>query len=162
MSQEEKTGRRDAHYSVWHRVRSIKRFVGVENAQRLAMIDVDASLYVEYDDETKEPVALIETARDVGQAFKTATVLRGLARRADIPAFVVLYKVGESMNPADPTCEDIESFRVQRLWPNRTRWHVLTPQRWSEALLRIRSNQAAKFDAEEAETINPVAAAKIA
>jgi hypothetical protein len=162
MSQDERIGLRDAHYSVWHRARSIKRYVGIENAQRLSMIDIDAALYVEYDDATKEPVALIETARDVGQAYKTATVLRCLARRADLPAFVVLYKVGDTPNPADHTVMDIESFRVRRLWPTMTKWHDLSPLRWSEALLRIRTNQTARLDAEEGDPVNQVAAAKIA
>ena len=52
---------------------------GIDSAQLLAMIDLDASLYVEYDDNSKEPLALIETAQDVGQAHKSATVTTNLA-----------------------------------------------------------------------------------
>src|SRR5688500_12286183 len=73
MSQEERFGTRDRSYSAWHRRNSTRRFVGIERAQTLAMIDLDASLYVEYDDATKEPIALIETAIDCGQEFKPAT-----------------------------------------------------------------------------------------
>lgn len=79
--QEERYGTRDRTYSAWHRRLSTRRFVGIDRAQLLAMIDLDASLYVEYDDRTKEPVALIETARDVGQEHKPVTVTRRLAVR---------------------------------------------------------------------------------
>jgi len=65
--QEERYGQRDRAYSAWHRRLSTRRFVGIDRAQLLAMIDLDAALYVDYDDRTKEPVALIETAMDVGQ-----------------------------------------------------------------------------------------------
>ena len=50
--QEEKYGTRDRAYSAWHRRKSTRRFIGIEHAQLLAMIDLDASLYVEYDDGT--------------------------------------------------------------------------------------------------------------
>lgn len=155
MSQEEKTGRRDAHYSVWHRAKSTKRFVGIENAQRLSMIDIDVALYVEYDEEGKHPIALIETARDVGQSYKTATVLRNLARLANLPCFVVLYTVGDTPNPADPSVNDIVSFRVRKLWPEpQTLWFNLTPLRWSEALLRMRTRQTDKIDRENGDPIS--------
>ena len=64
MSQEERHGTRDRSYSAWHRRQSTRRYIGIEKATLLAMIDLDASLYVEYDDGTKEPLALIETAQD--------------------------------------------------------------------------------------------------
>lgn len=43
------------------------------------MVDLDCSIFIEYDDGTKEPLALIETARDVGQPYKPATVTLALA-----------------------------------------------------------------------------------
>ena len=49
------------------------------------MIDLDASLYIEYDDGTKEPLALIETAQDIGQTYKNTTVTKKLAERAKLP-----------------------------------------------------------------------------
>lgn len=70
--QEEQYGTRDLTYSAWHRRLSTRRFVGIERAQALAMIDLDAALYIEYDQGSKHPVALIETARDVGQALPWA------------------------------------------------------------------------------------------
>jgi hypothetical protein len=147
MTQEEKYGTRDRSYSAWHRRNSTKRFVGMEDAQLLAMIDLDASLYVEYDDGTKEPLALIETARDVGQAHKTATVTLNLARRADLPCFCVLYTLSDSACPGDNRWNDISQFRVKRLHPltvaevekkTYPEWEVLSPDEWAKRLLKMR------------------------
>lgn len=148
MSQEERYNTRDRSYSAWHRRQSTRRFVGIEKAQTLAMIDLDAYVYVEYDDATKEPLALVETAMDVGQSWKTATVTKNLARKACIPAFVLLYKVSGQPNPADATFFDIESFRVKMIWPTcQTLWTTLTPQQWADALVKIRLQQCAALDA---------------
>jgi len=147
--QEEIYNTRDRAYSAWHRRLSTRRFIGIEKAQLLAMIDLDASLYVEYDDGTKEPLVLIETAIDVGQAYKNATVTCKLAKRVHppIPCFVVLYKLSESKNPADKKWSDIAQFRVKRLHPNPEKnWRILTPEQWANALLKMRLWAAKKID----------------
>lgn len=152
MSHEERYGTRDQSYSAWHRRNSTKRYVGIENAQNLSMIDVDASLYVEYDEEGKEPVALIETAQDIGQEFKTGTITRNLAKRCDPPlyAYVVLYTLSDYPNPADPSWPDIELFRVRRLWPNPSRdWIACSPEEWCKNLLKIRRVSARELDLRE-------------
>lgn len=147
--QEERYGTRDRTYSAWHRRLSIRRFVGIEQAQLLAMIDLDAALYVEYDDGSKEPLALIETARDVGQEFKSATVTANLAKRAGLPCYCVLYSRADYLNPADPRWMDISGFRVRRVWPNPEReWRLLTPSEWAQALLRVRTWKARQLDVE--------------
>lgn len=147
MSQEERFNQRERSYSAWHRRNSTRRYIGIENAQLLAMIDLDASLYVEYDDGTKEPLALIETARDVGQPYKTATVTQNLAIRADLPCFVVLYTLSAVDNPADRMWKDIASFRVKRLHPNPEReWRTLTPKQWADSLLAMRRWKAKAID----------------
>lgn len=129
----------------------MRRFVGIERAQLLAMIDLDASLYVEFDQDEKEPVALIETARDVGQPYKCTTVTARLAKLAGLPCCCVLYTLAEDENPADPNWLDIAWFRIGRLWPNpEPEWRVVSPQEWAEALLRVRSWKAAKLDRESA------------
>lgn len=149
MAQEERYGTRNRSYSAWHRRLSTRRFVGIESAQLLAMIDLDASLYVEYDDGSKEPVALVETALDVGQSFKTATVTRKLSIRSGIPAYVVLYREAATKNPADPRWNDIESFRVMQIGPGapEQQWRTLTPGQWCEELISIRKESAAVLDA---------------
>jgi len=145
--QEEKYNTRDRSYSAWHRRKSTRRFVGIECAQLLAMIDLDASLYVEYDDGTKEPIALIETARDVGQQYKCATVTTKLAKRAELPCFVVLYSLSCEKNPADTKWFDIESFRIKRLWPKpENKWRVMLPQEWAKNLLKMREWSTHKID----------------
>lgn len=148
--QEERWNSRDRSYSAWHRRGSTRRFVGIECAQTLAMIDLDASLYVEYDDATKDVLALIETAIDRGQEYKPATVTTKLAMRCtpSVPAYVLLYTLSkERQNPADSRWPDIEQFRVKRLWPKpEQEWRTLTPQQWAESLLRLRKWAASRLD----------------
>lgn len=147
--QEEVYGTRDRSYSAWHRRLSTRRFIGIEKAQLLAMIDLDASLYVEYDDGSKEPIALIETARDIGQAYKTATVTMKLATRANLPCFVVLYTLSDKQNPADKRWKDIESFRVKRLFPKQEiKWRIMTPEQWANTLLKMREWSCRNIDYE--------------
>lgn len=147
MSQEEITDRRNKSYSEWHRRNSTQRFVGIEAAQLLSMIDLDASLWVEFDDGTKDPVALIETAIDTGK-YKCATVTFKLAKRANLPCYVVLYTLSDLPNPANPTCKDIASFRIKRLHPEPADkdWRVLTPAEWARALVKIRQWGAKRID----------------
>lgn len=147
MPQEERYDTRDRTYSAWHRRLSTRRFVGIENAQLLSMIDLDASLYVEYDDGTKEPLALIETAQDVGQSIKPATVTQKLAKRANLPAYVLLYKKSATPNPSNPEYADIASFRYKRLWPDPCgTWVTVTPDEWAENLLKLRKHSARAVD----------------
>lgn len=149
--QEELYGTRDRSYSAWHRRLSLRRFVGLEKAQLAAMIDLDACVYVEFDGATREPLALIETAMDRGQAHKAASVTKRLASRAMIPAYCVLYRLGSSKNPADPTHWDIDQFRVKRLWPRPdAEWRSLSPEEWAAALLQIRAWAAQRLDAQAA------------
>jgi len=113
------------------------------------MIDLDASLYVEYDDGTKEPLALIETAQDIGQPYKTATVTRNLAIKADLPCYVVLYKLADWDNPADTRFKDIVQFRVRELSPTCDyNWRIYTPDEWAKKLLAMRRFKAEVLDRE--------------
>lgn len=148
MSQEERYGTRDQTYSVWHRRMSTRRYVGIERAQHLAMIDVDASVYIEYDDETKEPLAVIETAEDVGQSNKVATVTKNLAKKANIAGIVLLYKKDpNNKNPANEQFQDICMFRYRRLWPEpESVWVELTPGAWCDVLLKLRGWMCRKLD----------------
>jgi hypothetical protein len=147
--QEERYRTRDRTYSAWHRRLSTRRFIGIEYAQLLAMIDLDASLYIEYDDHTREPLALIETAKDIGQEYKTAIVTQKLAIRAQLPAYVVLYTPSALSNPADAAYRDIKSFRVKRLNPRPDKsWIIYTPQEWCANLLKLRKFSADLLDQE--------------
>lgn len=149
--QEERYGTRDLTYGFWHRARSTQRFIGIEAAQRLTMCDVDSTLWVEYGASDKEPLCLVEAAIDVGQPYKSATVARNLARRANLPCFVVLYTRAHEPNPADSRCRDIERFRIKRLWPKPERaWRTITPAQWAQGLLKIREWAARRLDLEAA------------
>ena len=130
---------------------STRRFVGIEKAQLLAMIDLDGALYVEFDGRTAEPLALIETAIDQGQSRKVAAVTRRLAERANVPAYVVLYRQSSKPNPAQRSERDIDQFRVKRLWPSpESQWRTLGPGEWARALLQIRRWATMRADAEAA------------
>jgi|SRR6185437_5984269 len=149
--QEERFGSRDRSYSAWHRRHSTRRFVGIERAQLLSMIDLDGALYCEFDRASSEPLALIETALDRGQERKAATVTQRLAKRAGLPAYAVLYRQAGYRNPADESQWDIDQFRVKRLWPYPEReWRKLNPLQWAEALIQIREWAAMRFDREAA------------
>lgn len=151
MSQEERYGTRNGAYSAWHRARSIARFVGLERAQSLSLVDADVVLYLELDACTREPLALIETAMDVGQTHKPATATAKLAQLAGLASYTVLYSCASSPNPADPTCKDLASVRVQRTWPApEVGWRTLTPMAWAHAILQIRHWAAERIGAEPA------------
>lgn len=149
--QTERFGVRDLAYSAWHRPGSLARFIGFERAVRVAMVDTDAVLFTECDPRSMEPLALIETARDVGQVGKETRALAALARRANLPAFVLLYRVAESSNPGDPRFDDIAMFRVRRVFPYlESSWRTLTPPQWATALLDIRRWSAHRASLEAA------------
>lgn len=146
---EEHYGTRDLSYSAWHRADSIRRFVGWEHAQLLSMVDADAVLFLEYHERTKEPLALIEAAMDVGQDRKPATAIARLAKRARIPAYLVLYRRSTEPNPADPRMLDVSGFRIKRLYPRADKaWRSVPPDEWASALLRIRAWAARRLDVE--------------
>jgi hypothetical protein len=111
------------------------------------MIDLDASLYVEYDDGTKEPLALVETAVDRGQGMKASTVTRKLAERANLPAYTLLFRLADTLNPADSRWHDIACFRYRRIWPKpHTTWMTCTPVEWAKHLVLLRQWSARIVD----------------
>ena len=121
MPQEQRFEKRDT-FSVFHRTDKIIRYCkNEEEARRLAMVDIDAAFWIEYPDGTRKLAALMETALDKEQDYKPAFILQELARRANIRAFVVLYR--------ETPDRDIASFRVKRLYPIADReWKIMTPQ----------------------------------
>lgn len=149
--QEERFGVRDLAYGAWHRTASIARYIGWEQAQLLSMCDADSVLWLEYAHHGKEPLVLIEAALDVGQVAKPATAITRLAKRARLPAYLVLYSRALGNNPADQRWRDIRSFRVRRLWPRaELGWRELKPAEFARALIRIRAWSARRLDLEAA------------
>lgn len=121
MSRKERCGYRDLTYSMWHR--------NIEDYDQctLPYVDIDA---VEYCQKCKEPLALIETAQDVGQEFKATTVMRKLAAKAGLPAYLVLYR----KSPIGV----IDRFRVKLLYPRYTLWHIMYPEKYIAFLKMLR------------------------
>jgi len=116
MTRRERYGTRDLAYSGWHRLLE----------DDLTYIDIDGC---EYCRRCREPLALIETARDVGQDYKATTVLRRLAVRAGLPAYLVLYRL-------DGT--GVEGFRVQQLLSGDVRYRSMTTEAFSDLLRSLR------------------------
>lgn len=147
--QTERYGFRSAEYSCWHRTASLRRYLGEDLASTISVIDLDHALWIEYSEGNREPLLLIESAIDTGQDSKATSVLRHLAKRADLPAYCVLFTPAAHRNEGDVRFHDIERFRVRRVWPDPDQdWTVLSPQQWAERLLIIRARGAARLDQE--------------
>lgn len=112
--QEEQHLIRDRAYGVWHRSRSISRYIGHRKAQTLTMADLDSVLFVEYGYDGKLPLALVEAAQYTGQEKPTG-VIRELAKMANLSAFVALYTSAPRANPSARAWHDIDQFRVKRV-----------------------------------------------
>lgn len=136
MSRYERHGTRSLVYSKWHRLYL---------ADEEKMIDVDGVEYCRY---CRKALVLIETARDIGQPNKTATVLGGLGASAQVLTLCVLYQIdkhsdnihGCPCDPPrriDPSCgHGISRFRVRAVWPQpqTSGWITLTPEQFRDAL----------------------------
>lgn len=148
MSRYERYGNRSLVYSKWHRF-------FMDDSE--PMIDLDAIEYCAQRGCNKT-LALIETARDIGQANKPTTVLRRLAESSQVLALCVLYKVAENADPAEgcgcqpgaviPNCaHGITRFRVKRIWPppngKASLWIIMSPESYRERLIQVRMNHIA-------------------
>jgi hypothetical protein len=123
---DERSDERDLTYSRWHRPEAIRRFLPYEDAEALTCIDVDA---VEACGDCSRPLALFELARDVGQAWKATTIVAELARLANVPAYLVLYRVAG---------DDIARFRTRQVAPRRSRELELAPAEYAAWLQSLR------------------------
>ena len=109
-------------YSEWHR--SLKN--------DLRYVDIDSCGLC---NKCKQPIYLAETAFDVGQAWKATTATEWLAHAANLPSFLIFYKVNEH--------REVISFRVKQLTPTKDQKEVyFTPDAWVQAmeLLQDRHN----------------------
>jgi hypothetical protein len=148
--QTERYHTRDRSYGIWHRVKSIARFLGPRQAGSLTMADLDSVLFAEYNYPDKLPLCLIEVARDIGQEKPTG-VIHNLAKLSNLPAYVVLYSHSEYPNPSNTNWPDIEQFRIKRVWPKpEESWRTLRPEEWARALVQIRGWQLRRFQVQEA------------
>ena len=113
-------------YSEWHR--SLKN--------DLRYVDIDSCGIC---NKCKLPLYLAETTFDVGQSWKATTATEWLARAANLPSFLIFYKVNEN--------REVISLRVKQLTPIKDRKEVLLlPEAWVQAmeLLQERHNLVCK------------------
>jgi hypothetical protein len=101
-------------YNDWHR-----KYDGI------AMIDVDS---VECCPNCYEPLAILETCYDKGQKYKATTLCNILARRLNIPLFLVFYK---NLNPTTLT------FRIKRITSSQTDFEYMNEDEWVSVLREI-------------------------
>lgn len=168
MTMTEQTGRRDLSYSAWHRPASIGRYLNGFNkdkhrikvidgpwceysdpyrrtpAEKLGMIDIDHLLVDGKHWRDRGPVALIESARTYTDIpfEKIATLTAILGKQANLPVYVVLYKVADTPNPAQPECNDIEMFFVRQYWPQKMKGYIqMAPQEYAHFLVWLRQNK---------------------
>lgn len=143
MSLREHTGTRPLFYSPWHRPGSIGRYMPLHEANRLAMIDIDAA---EYCMDCYDPLLLLETALDTerSRSRKCSGVTDNLARRAGIQSATLLYQLDRSRFLPDSDdypsgIHDISGFRLKRNYPRPDReWFERSPQEIATWLLNIR------------------------
>ena len=134
MSRYERYETRDLTFSRWHRYAL---------NDRVTAIDLDM---VEYCRRCRMPLALIETARDVGQGRKTTAVMNEVARLLNVVAWCVLY------TPTDKPCRcngrfridgcvhGISVMRVRQAYPNDDRFQPWRPAEFAAHLTLLHDN----------------------
>src|SRR6516225_4317530 len=143
MPQHEIRGDREGEmaYNAFHREASAARFIDRESAHNLPMINIDHVFWIEYNEQTKAPVALVESARDVGQKEKAVTILKALAVRANLPCYTVLYQIADDTDIDELTeLPRITGFRVRREWPDQQSRDFITatPEQYFAGLWQLR------------------------
>jgi hypothetical protein len=99
-------------------------------------------LFVGYDEISEKQYAIINHALDAGQMERPALEQKTLvkARLQLIPEYAVLYRKGRFSNPICPEYNDMDRFRVKRIWPEpETEWITLTPNQWVDHLVSLRT-----------------------
>ena len=98
-------------YNDWH-----KKYDGI------AMIDIDS---VECCQHCYEPLAIIETCYDKGQKYKATTLSKIIAKRLNIPCFLVFYK---------ELAQGSLTFRIKRVRSSKTEFELMTELEWYQVL----------------------------
>jgi len=98
-------------YNDWHR-----KYDGI------AMIDIDS---VECCQHCYEPLAIIETCYDKGQKYKSTTLSKIIAKRLNIPCWLVFYK---------ESTQGTLTFRIKRVRSSKTEFELMTELKWYQVL----------------------------
>ena len=91
----------------------------------IAMIDIDS---VECCQNCYEPLAIIETCYDKGQKYKVTTLSKIIAKRLNIPCFLVFYKNLDN---------DTLTFRIKRIRASKTEFKLMNEREWVDVLLSL-------------------------
>jgi hypothetical protein len=132
----------DPYMDHWHRLDSLKRFVGRARADWMSQIDIDSCEFCHL---CYEPVALIET-KDLSALMKVGTVTAKLAGRAHLEAYLVEYELTESRTECG-TCgraeasgaEDIVRFFVTEWTGASFDRREMAPKQYAEWLWSLRT-----------------------
>ena len=107
-------------YNDWHRARP----------EKIAMIDIDSVECCAY---CYEPLAIIETCYDKGQKYKATTLSKIIAKRLNIPCFLVFYKeVGK----------DSLTFRIKRIRSSQTGFQHMNEDEWVQILTSLHDHHS--------------------
>lgn len=149
MAKTERSGKRDLAYSAWHREASIRRFVDDMAASTMLMTGIDQMFWIEYDHRYAEPLALVSTQSAKGTKPQH-TILRNLAKRADLPCLYVEYNLAAVPNPANPLEPDIDGFTIWILYPRTIINGVpMDPKTYAEFLLWFRLYCSDRLDLQD-------------
>lgn len=134
MSMNERTGERDLSFNVWHRPRSMRRFLEERYASLIGMIDIDCC---EYCGRCNEPLALIELQQSSNQPKPMAVTSR-LADRAQIPSYSVSYRTDQTVIDETTGARDVVALRWQQRTPIVSAVVDMTPADYVEFLVSLR------------------------
>ena len=101
----------NGRYNDWHR-----KYDGI------AMIDIDS---VECCQHCYEPLAIIETCYDKGQKYKSTTLSKIIAKRLNIPCWLVFYK---------ESTQGTLTFKIKRVRSSKTEFELMTELEWYQVL----------------------------
>ena len=106
-------------YSDWHR-----KYDGI------SYIDIDSVECCAY---CYEPLAIIETCYDKGQKYKSTTLSKIIAKRLNIPCWLVFYK---ESTPGSLT------FRIKRVRSSKTELKRMSEDEWLKILRSLHDHHS--------------------
>ena len=106
-------------YNDWHR-----------RHEFIAMIDIDSVECCAY---CYEPLAIIETCYDKNQKYKSVTLSKIIAKRLNIPCFLVFYKELD---------QHTLTFRIKRVRSSKTELKRMNEDEWLSILRSLHDHHS--------------------
>ncbi len=131
LTKAELTGARDLTYSHWHRGHQSEH-----PSAACTYSDIDG---LEYCSDCGAPLLLVETAIGDESTKKGHKPLFRLAERADVPAVLVFYVLGDLRwcDRCQREFHSVDKLWVRDVWPIRTDTTAFTPDEWADDIERI-------------------------